>query len=202
MTFGEWMVVLEWVAAGFGLINVALLIFRSIWNYAFGIASVAVYIFVFWETRLYAESGLQVFFVLAQLWGWYLWNKAGTDENDQVPVRWLDWQSRAVWLAMTAAISLNLGWALHRFTNAAMPYADAAIAGASVAAQILLAYRRIENWALWIVIDVAAVLLYINRGLYPTAGLYGGMLVMSLFGLKEWVAAERQAQNPQTKTSA
>jgi nicotinamide mononucleotide transporter len=194
MTFGEWMVVLEWVAAGFGLINVALLIFRSIWNYAFGIASVAVYIFVFWETRLYAESGLQVFFVLAQLWGWYLWHKAGTDENDQVPVRWLDWQSRAVWLAMTAAISLNLGWALHRFTNAAMPYADAAIAGASVAAQILLAYRRIENWALWIVIDVAAVLLYINRGLYPTAGLYGGMLVMSLFGLKEWVAAERRAR--------
>ena len=191
MTFGEWMIVLEWVAAGLGLINVALLVFRSIWNYAFGIASVAVYIFVFFESRLYAESGLQVFFVLAQLWGWYLWLKVG-DEDDRVPVRWLDWQSRAVWLAVTAAISLNLGWALHRFTNAAMPYADAAIAGASVAAQILLAYRRIENWALWIAIDIAAVLLYINRGLYPTAGLYGGMLVMSLFGLKEWVDAWRR----------
>ena len=188
MTFGEWMIVLEWVAAGLGLINVALLVFRSIWNYAFGIASVAVYIFVFFESRLYAESGLQVFFVLAQLWGWYLWLKVG-DEDSKVPVRWLDWQSRAVWLAVTAALSLNLGWALHKFTNAAMPYADSAIAGASVAAQILLAYRRIENWALWIVIDVAAVLLYINRGLYPTAGLYGGMLVMSLFGLKEWVEA-------------
>ena len=188
MTFSEGMIVLEWVAAGLGLINVALLVFRSIWNYAFGIASVAVYIFVFFESRLYAESGLQVFFVLAQLWGWYLWLKVG-DEDSKVPVRWLDWQSRAVWLAVTAALSLNLGWALHKFTNAAMPYADSAIAGASVAAQILLAYRRIENWALWIVIDVAAVLLYINRGLYPTAGLYGGMLVMSLFGLKEWVEA-------------
>jgi len=191
MSFAEWMTTLEWVAAGLGLVNIALLVFRSVWNYAFGIASVAIYIFVFFESRLYAESGLQVFFVLAQAWGWYLWLKVG-DENARVPVRWLDWQSRAVWLAVTAALSLNLGWAMHRFTNAAMPYADSAIAGASVAAQILLAYRRVENWALWIAIDVAAVALYINRGLYPTAGLYGGMLVMSLFGLREWVVAARQ----------
>ncbi|MBK6802192.1 MAG: nicotinamide mononucleotide transporter [Novosphingobium sp.] len=181
---------LEWVAAGLGLINIALLVFRSVWNYAFGIASVAIYIFVFFETRLYAESGLQVFFVLAQAWGWYLWLKVG-DEDSRVPVRWLDWQSRAVWLAVTAALSLNLGWVMHRFTDAAMPYADSAIAGASVAAQILLAYRRIENWVLWIAIDIGAVALYIDRGLYPTAGLYGGMLVMSLFGLREWVIAAR-----------
>ncbi len=193
MTFTEWMRLLEWVAAGLGVINVALLIFRNVWNFAFGIGSVAIYIFVFFETRLYAESGLQVFFVLAQLWGWWLWLKVGGDDN-RVPVRWLDWQSRAVWLAVTAALSLNVGWVLHRFTNAAMPYADAGIAGASVAAQILLGYRRIENWVLWIVIDVAAVLLYINRGLYPTAGLYGGFLVMSLFGLKEWVEAWRREQ--------
>ncbi|WP_365704530.1 nicotinamide riboside transporter PnuC [Novosphingobium sp.] len=190
MTFAEWMSALEWVAAGLGLINIALLVFRSVWNYAFGIASVAIYIFVFFETRLYAESGLQVFFVLAQAWGWYLWLKVG-DEDSRVPVRWLDWQSRAVWLAVTAALSLNLGWVMHRFTDAAMPYADSAIAGASVAAQILLAYRRIENWVLWIAIDIGAVALYIDRGLYPTAGLYGGMLVMSLFGLREWVIAAR-----------
>jgi nicotinamide mononucleotide transporter len=190
LSFAEWMTILEWVAAGLGVINVGLLIFRSVWNFAFGIGSVLIYIFVFFETRLYAESGLQVFFVVAQLWGWYLWVKAGQD--DGVPVRWLDWRSRAVWLTGTAALSINLGWVLHRFTNAAMPYADSAIAGASVAAQLLLGFRRIENWILWIVIDVGAVLLYINRGLYPTAGLYGGFLVMSLFGLKEWVEAERR----------
>ena len=60
---------------------------------------------------------------------------------------------------------------------------------------VLLGYRRIENWVIWIVVDVAAVLLYINRGLYPTAGLYGGMLVMSLFGLKEWIEAERRQRD-------
>ncbi len=185
---------LEWVAAALGLINIALLIFRSQWNFLFAILSVSLYVFIFFESRLYAESGLQVFFILANVWGWILWRKAaatGTDDS-KIPVRWLDWTSRIVWLMVTAAISLNLGWLMHRYTNAAMPFADSAIAGASVAAQILLGYRRIENWVLWIVIDVAAVLLYINRGLYPTAGLYGGMLVMSLFGLKEWIEVERR----------
>ncbi|MDE2435706.1 MAG: nicotinamide riboside transporter PnuC [Sphingomonadales bacterium] len=182
---------LEWVAAGLGVVNIALLIFRSQWNFAFAIGSVSLYVFIFFEKRLYAESGLQIFFILANVWGWTLWHRAArTEQESQVHVRWLDWPSRIVWIVCTAALSLNLGWLMHRYTNAAMPFADSAIAGASVAAQVLLGYRRIENWLIWIAVDVAAVLLYINRGLYPTAGLYGGMLVMSLIGLKEWVEAE------------
>ncbi len=188
---------LEWVAAGLGLINITLLVFRSQWNFAFAILSVALYVLIFFESRLYAESGLQVFFILANIWGWALWHNAARQgpSDARIEVRWLDWNSRAVWLVVTAAISLNLGWLMHRYTNAAMPFADSAIAGASVAAQILLGYRRIENWVIWIAVDVAAVLLYINRGLYPTAGLYGGMLVMSLFGLKEWIEAERRQRD-------
>ncbi|WP_374281271.1 nicotinamide riboside transporter PnuC [Novosphingobium sp.] len=182
---------LEWVAAGLGLVNIALLIFRSAWNFLFAILSVAIYVFIFFENRLYAESALQVFYILANVWGWLLWRRAGGTEA-RVPVRWLDWPSRVVWLTVTAALSLNLGWVMHRYTNAAMPFADSAIAGASVAAQLLLGFRRIENWVVWIAVDVAAVLLYINRGLYPTAGLYAGMLVMCLVGLKEWVEAERR----------
>lgn len=187
--------IIEWVAAALGVVNISLLIFRSVWNYPFGIAMVALYTFIFFEKRLYAESGLQIFFVLAQLWGWYLWVKVG-GEDDRVPVRWLSGLGRWVWLTATAGVSLNLGWVMHQFTNAALPYADAAIAGASVTAQVLLAYRRIENWVLWIVIDVAAIALYIDRGLYPTAGLYGGFLVLSVIGLKEWIAAERLARGP------
>ena len=185
---------LEWIAAGLGVVNIALLIFRSQWNFAFAIASVSLYVFVFFEKRLYAESGLQVFFILANVWGWVMWRrvaKAGGNA-DQVPVQWLDWPSRITWLVAAAALSLNLSWVMHRFTNASAPFVDGPIAVFSMAAQVLLGYRRIENWVLWIAIDVVAVLLYINRGLYPTAGLYGGMLVMSLFGLKEWIEAERR----------
>ncbi|HEY6817640.1 MAG TPA: nicotinamide riboside transporter PnuC [Croceibacterium sp.] len=187
------LLVIEWTAAALGVINIALLIFRSVWNFPFGIAMVALYIFVFFEERLYAEAGLQVFFILAQAWGWWLWVRIG-GENDRVPVRWLDWLSRGVWIMVTAAVSVNLGWAMHELTNAVLPYADAGIAGASVAAQILLAYRRIENWLIWIAIDVASIALYIDRGLYPTAGLYGGFLVLSLIGLREWIAAEQRSR--------
>ena len=186
----ESLAMLEWVAAAFGVVNITLLIWRTVWNYPFGMIMVALYIFVFWEKRLYAEAGLQVFFFLAQGWGWWLWLKGGGDDS-RVPVRWLDNMSRAVWGLATLAVSLNLGWVMHRFTDAVMPFADSAIAGASVSAQILLAFRRIENWILWIIIDIAAILLYINRGLHPTAGLYGGMLVMSLLGLKEWMQAAK-----------
>jgi nicotinamide mononucleotide transporter len=191
MSFEQWMDALEWAAAGLGVINIALLIWRSVWNYPFGMAMVALYILVFWEERLYAEAGLQIFFFIAQGYGWWLWLRVGGEDN-RVQVRWLDWPSRAVWTMVTLALSLNVGWVMHRFTDAVMPYADSAIAGASVAAQLLLAFRRIENWILWVLIDVASITVYINRGLYPTAGLYGGMLVMSLIGLREWVVSAQK----------
>ena len=114
--------------------------------------------------------------------------------DDPVPVRWLDWRAAAVWIMVTAAVSLTLGWAMHRLTDAALPYADAGITGASVAAQFLLAFRRIENWLLWIVIDVVAIALYIDRVLYLTAGLYAAFLVLSVIGLREWIAAEQRAR--------
>lgn len=190
---GETLAMLEWLAAGLGVVNIALLIRRSQWNFAFAIASVSFYVLIFFESRLYAESGLQLFFIAANVWGWAVWRQSlGREDEDRVSVSWMDWRSRLIWLAATAALSLNLGWLLHRYTNAAMPFADSAIAGASVAAQLLLGLRRIENWVLWIGIDVAAVALYLNRGLYPTAGLYAAMLVMSVIGLREWIAARNQ----------
>ena len=189
---------LEWIAAALGVANIALLVRRSVWNYPFGIAMVALYIVVFRDARLYAEAGLQVFFLAAQAWGWVLWVRVKGDEDagerGRVPVRWLDWPSRAVWLTVTAALSLNLGWALHRFTDAALPYADSAIAGASVAAQILLALRRIENWMLWIAIDSAAILVYLSKDLYATAALYVLVLGFSVLGLREWIVAARAAR--------
>jgi len=182
---------LEWIAAGFGVMNIALLIFRSHWNYLFGLVMVALYFFVFWEQALFAEAVLQVFFFAAQGWGWWLWLRVGGDYH-KVAVRWLDWRSRWVWLVAMAAISVNLAWLMEKYTTASAPWIDTPIAVFSVGAQILLAFRRIENWVLWVVIDIVSIWLYIMRDLEPTAGLYGGFLVMSLFGLKEWTEAARK----------
>ncbi|HUD28681.1 MAG TPA: nicotinamide riboside transporter PnuC [Novosphingobium sp.] len=185
----------EWIAAALGLANIALLVRRSVWNYPFGMAMVALYGVVFFEAKLYGESGLQLFFFAAQAWGWVLWvraAKSGGDGGDQVPVRWLDPFSRILWLTATAALALNLGWVMHRFTDASLPYADAAIAGASIAAQILLAFRRIENWILWIAIDVGSIAVYVTKEMWPTAALYVVFLGMSALGLREWIAAHRR----------
>jgi nicotinamide mononucleotide transporter len=75
-----------------------------------------------------------------------------------------------------------------------MPYPDAAIAAASVAAQFLLSFRRIENWFLWIAIDTGAIALYIARDLQLTAGLYAAFLVLSVLGLREWDKAAGKAR--------
>jgi nicotinamide mononucleotide transporter len=181
---------LEIIAVALGLANIALLVRRSIWNYPFGMAMVALYLVIFAEARLYGEAALQVFFFVVQGWGWLLWARAG-GLAQMVEVTWMTPRARAAALFLVAVSSLGIGWAMARFTDAALPYADAAIAGASVVAQVLLAMRRVENWALWIAIDVLSVGVYIHRALYLTAGLYVVFLVLAALGLREWAKAAR-----------
>ena len=176
----------ELAGAALGLLNVVLLVRRSVWNFPAAMAMVTLIGITLFEARLYAETGLQVFFFVVNAWGWYLWAVARDTADNTVPVGWMSDRARLVWAAITAALSLSLGWLLHRFTNAALPFADSAIAGASVTAQILLSLRRIENWVLWIAIDVLSVMLYINRELYFLAALYVVLGVMSVLGLREW----------------
>lgn len=182
---------IEWIAAGLGLVNIALLVRRNVWNYPFGMAMVALYGAVFWEARLYSEAGLQGFFFAAQGWGWWLWLRAGQGLNTPVPVRRLDPYARTVGAVAILAVGLNGGWLLHRYTDAAAPYLDAPITVASIIAQVLLALRRVENWWLWIAIDVVSVGLYLWRGLYPTAGLYTAFLALAVLGLREWNRAAK-----------
>lgn len=184
---------LELVAALLGVANVALLWRRSIWNYPFGLAMVALYVEIFWEARLYSEAGLQVFFFAVNIYGWVLWLRHGGAEGP-VEVSWMPAHQRWVWVAGIAMLSLSLGAAMYMFTDAAWPFVDAGIAASSIAAQFLLAFRRIENWILWIAIDVVSIGLYIDRQLFLTAGLYVLLLGLSVLGLRDWIAAWRKGQ--------
>jgi nicotinamide mononucleotide transporter len=179
---------LEIIAVALGIANVGLLVRRSIWNYPFGLAMVALYFVIFREARLYGEAALQVFFFVVQGWGWWLWARAGGLAR-MVSVAWMGWRARISALALVAVSSIAIGWAMATYTNAALPFADATIAGASVVAQVLLAMRRVENWALWIAIDVLSIGVYINRELYLTAGLYIVFLVLAIAGYRQWAKA-------------
>ena len=184
---------LEWVAAGLGLVNVALVVRRSVWNYPFGIVMVSLYFFVFFEAKLYSDALLQCFFLAIQLYGWWNWIHAkGT--SGEIVVERLGDRERIAWLLATALASLAWGAAMARFTDAALPFADAAIAGMSVSAQLLMSIRRIENWLLWIAVDMLSIGVFASRGLTATSLLYAVFLAMAVTGLLSWRRAElRQA---------
>lgn len=176
---------LEWLAAGLGVINVALIVRRSIWNYPFGLAMVSLYFFVFAEARLYSDALLQIFFFVAQLYGWRNWLRA-KQEAGEVPVGVMAPRERTLWVVATLVASLVWGFGMARFTDAAAPLVDAAVAGFSISAQILMARRRIENWILWIGVDLLGVGLYASRGLYATSALYALFLLLCVAGLIQW----------------
>lgn len=181
----------EWIAATLGLVNIALLVRRSIWNYPFGILMVSLYFFVFLDARLYSDALLQIFFLVIQLYGWWNWAKT-RQAVGEVAVTRMSNSARAAWVGGTAVASLAWGAMMAELTDAAAPFLDAAIAGMSVAAQILLSVRRIENWIFWIAVDVLAIGLFASRGLVATSMLYGVFLVMAVIGLVQWVRAERR----------
>lgn len=185
---------LEWIAVALGVANIGLLIRRSIWNYPFGIAMVALYFLIFREQRLYSDMLLQVFFGVVQMYGWWAWARAGGLDGP-VAVTRMDRAEAAGWAGGVIVATALWGTAMDRWTNAVQPHWDAAIAMGSVAAQILLTRRRIENWAVWILVDALAIGLYWNRGLHLTAGLYALFLVLCIAGWAEWRRAERTVQS-------
>ena len=176
---------IEIAAALLGVINVLLVVRRSIWNYPFGIAMVSLYFFVFWEAKLYSDSLLQIFFFLIQLYGWWAWVHADRVDHG-VAVGWLDNRSRLRWLVGTAVAIVVWGAGMARYTDAAAPFLDATVAGLSVSAQILQSFRRVESWVLWVSVDTLAIGLFWWRGLGVTAALYGLFLVLAVLGLIEW----------------
>jgi nicotinamide mononucleotide transporter len=180
---------LELVAVAFGLANIMLLIRRSIWNYPFGIVMVALYFVIFQEQRLYSEMLLQIFFAMVQAVGWFAWWRSGGLDGP-IEVRRMPAAERLVW-PIGVALGIALwGWIVTSMTDGAAPFWDASIAIGSVAAQFLLVRRMIENWLVWIAVDILAIGLYFDRGLYPTAGLYVVFLIMCIIGWLEWRRAE------------
>lgn len=175
---------IEWIAAALVLVNVALVVLRSVWNYPFALVAVTLYAFVFFEARLYSDMLLQGFFFAINIYGWANWLRARDD--DGVPVGWMTPRARRLWGGATVAAWLGWSFAMHRFTDAVAPWIDGAIAMFSVTAQWLLARRRVESWYLWILVDLIAVPLFASRGLYATSAVYVVLLGMSIDGLIQW----------------
>ena len=184
---------LEIVAFLLGIANVTLVVRRSVWNYPFGLVMVALYGRIFLEARLYSDAILQMFFFVVQLYGWWSWsrNRAQAGAVTVVRLRNRDQVRWAIGCAVAAAL---WGYGMHRFTDASFPWADAALAITSVAAQILMSRRAIENWWFWIAVDIGSIGLYAAKGLWLTMLLYAIFLGLAIWGLIDWRAAERRQE--------
>jgi nicotinamide mononucleotide transporter len=182
----------EGVAALLILANVWLIARRNIWNYAFGIAGVAIYGIVFFRAKLYSDMLLQVFFLVVQLYGWRQWRRSQIDAGEVVVER-LTASARLGWLAGILVAVAGWGWLMHRFTDAALPWWDASVAMTSIAAQILMSVRKLENWWLWIVANILSIGLYATKGLWITMALYVLLLGISIWGLARWRIARQGA---------
>ncbi|WP_298401912.1 nicotinamide riboside transporter PnuC [Sphingobium sp.] len=178
--------VVEWVAAALGLVNIILVARRSLWNYPFALAMVTLYFFVFFEARLYSDALLQIFFFVINLYGWWVWVHARKVDDGGIAVDRLGNGARLLWIGGTAIAILGWGSMMARFTDAAAPFADATIAGISVAAQILQSQRKYESWLLWVAVDALATGLFWHRGLIATSILYAIFFVIALYGLIAW----------------
>jgi nicotinamide mononucleotide transporter len=187
-----------WEIAGsaLGVLGVVLMIRQHLAAWPVGLVQVAIYAWVFFEARLYAGALLQAVFFGLLVYGWWHWWRAGRDSGPgaRLPVTRLNPRGRLILSVASAALALAWGEALRRFTDAAQPHGDAAIFAFSLLAQGLQARKKLENWVVWIGVNLLAVGVYAAQGLYLTSGLYAVFLALAVAGLRSWRRSEREAR--------
>ena len=163
---------------------------NSIWNFPIGIINGGIYLLVFKQARLYSDAGLQLAFIALLVYGWVKWlrGSAGSDAAaaPALPITHTP-RRLATWLTGAGLLyALGAGFLFSRHTNAALPYWDSTTTAISLAAQVLLSRRNLENWLLWVGVDVAYVGMYWHRSLYLTSALYALFLVLAAYGYWQW----------------
>ena len=179
---------------GFGFITgaacVALLVRQNIWNWPLGIANNLVFIVLFYRTGLYADVGLQGFYIAISIYGWWSWLHGGRNHGALTVSRVRPAVVGLLALAV-AAMTTMLVWLLRRYTNSTVPVLDSLITALSLAAQFMMTRKWIENWLVWITANCLSVGLLIYKGLYVTSALYLVYQVLCVMGLLQWRRALR-----------
>ena len=176
---------LEIFAAAVGAWSVWLSVRQNVLSWPTAIVNVVLYTIVFYEAKLYADMGLQVVYAVLSVYGWYQWLYGGEGHTTLHVSRTP--RSLAIGLALiAAACAALLGTVLHRTTDAALPFMDSALTSASLVAQWMMTRKLLENWAVWITVDVLYVGMFIYKGLYVTAVLYAVFLGLAVKGWIDW----------------
>lgn len=176
---------LELVAATFGLLGVILTIPESVWNWPVGIVNVTLYFFLFIRDGYYSNAGLQLVYLVLSIYGWYEWLHGGRAKTELQVSR----ATPRIWIA--CAVVGVAGWVVlftitKHIPGGAFTFSDAATTIASLVAEWMVARKLLENWPLWIVIDIAYVVMFIAGRNYLTALNYAGYVVLGVLGWAAW----------------
>jgi nicotinamide mononucleotide transporter len=176
---------LEVVAVVSAIAYLLLAIRQNIWCWLGAAISTVIYVYLFFDARLYMESALNLFYVAMAIYGWSVWY-FGRSGDEELPVSVWGRNVHAIALASIVVASILSGYLLARYSDAAYPYIDSMTTWAAIWATFLVARKVLENWWYWLVIDAASIVIYWSRDLQLTALLFVAYVVMIPFGLIAW----------------
>ena len=154
----------------------------SLW--VFGFLASALYVIVFFDSKLYADMSLQVYYLVVSIYGWINWKRGKEEKELPATVT-----TRKTWLQLalaTIGIYFIYYFVLRYFTDSTIPKSDSVVGALSIIATWMLARKLIDNWIVWIVVDAFCVGLYLYKELYTTAGLFVVYTIMAIVGYFQW----------------
>ena len=159
------------------------------------IASSALYAVLFLHSKLYGEASLQLVFIAVGCYGWWQWLRGTLASGEPLRVRQLSRAQRWRAAALTLAAWPLLGLLLAHATDSDVPYLDALPTVGSLLGQVLLARQWVDNWPVWVAVNVISVGLFATKGLWLTVALYALFAVLALVGWRAWAALAARPQS-------
>ena len=180
----------EWLGVITGFTCIYLAAKENIYNWPVSIISVIAYAWVFFTAKMYGDMALQFYFLFTAFYGWYYWIKKKETSDKQITLL-----SKPQWIMVVAAVavlSIILGFFLDRFTDTDVPFADGFCTALSFVAQVLLTRKILQNWILWIIVDICYIPLYIYKQLNLSAIFYTFLVGLAIKGYLDWRKTYRE----------
>ncbi|MDO5523329.1 MAG: nicotinamide riboside transporter PnuC [Bacteroidia bacterium] len=176
---------LEIFGAIIGLIYLYLEYKANKWLWLFGVIMPVVYIFIFYQSKFYADMGINIYYFFASIYGWIVWTKGKNLEHE---VRISHTPTRFVLPLTTIVVIIFalIAFILVRFTDSTVPYGDSFTTTLSIVGMWMLAHKYIEQWVIWFVVNIVSCGLYFWKDLYYTGALFAIYAVISIFGYFKW----------------
>lgn len=177
---------LEAVAVIFGLASVFYSKQENILVYPTGIVSVLIYVYITMEYKLYADTGINVYYFVMSVYGWYNWTHSKDSKSNLLAISWNTKKENLLSLLFLFASFLIIYLVLVRLTDSDVPVWDATTTAFALVGMWLMAKKKIENWIAWIITDILSVPLYLYKGLPFTAFQFLFFTALAFWGYFAW----------------